>query len=141
MKKNEYIEILLKLSKKAYDKTEVPISALIVKNDKIISKAYNKKNIRNNPLMHAEIICLQKAYKKLNRWNLNDCKLYVSLEPCDMCKRIIEESRIKEVYYVLKKGKTTNKYTKTKYEQLYTIRYSCFKELINKFFNKLRNNL
>ena len=135
------IKILLKLSKKAYKNKEVPVSCVLVKDNKIVSKAFNKKNIKHNPLLHAEIICLQKAYKKFKRWNLNDCVLYVSLEPCDMCKRIIEESRIKEVYYVLKKGKTTNKYTKTKYEQLYTIRYSCFKELINKFFNKLRNNL
>jgi len=137
----KYIKILLKLSKKAYKKNEVPISCVLVKNNEIISKAYNKKNIKKNPLLHAEIICLQKAYRKLKRWNLNDCVLYVSLEPCDMCKKIIEESRIKSVYYILKKGNITNKYTKTKYEQLYTIRYSCFKELINKFFNKLRNNL
>ena len=136
----KYINILLELSKKALKKTEVPISAILVKDNKIISKAYNKKNIINNPLMHAEVICLQKAYKKLKRWNLNDCILYVSLEPCDMCKKIIEESRIDQVYYILEKGKITNKYRKTKYEQLYTINNLCFKQLIDDFFKKIRKN-
>jgi len=134
----KYIKILLKLSKKAYKKNEVPISCVLVKNNEIISKAYNKKNIKKNPLLHAEIICLQKAYRKLKRWNLNDCVLYVSLEPCDMCKKIIEESRIKSVYYILKKGNITNKYTKTKYEQTYTMHKENYKELIDNFFKKLR---
>ena len=110
----KYIKILLKLAKKAYKKNEVPISCILVKENTIISKSYNKKNIKNNPLLHAEIICLQKGYKKLKRWNLNDCVLYVTLEPCDMCRRIIEESRISNVYYVLEKGNVTNKYKKTK---------------------------
>jgi len=134
----KYIKILLKLSKKAYKKNEVPISCVLVKNNEIISKAYNKKNIKKNPLLHAEIICLQKAYRKLKRWNLNDCVLYVSLEPCDMCKKIIEESRIKSVYYILKKGNITNKYTKTKYEQTYTMHKENYKEFIENFFKKLR---
>ena len=134
----KYIKILLKLSKKAYKKNEVPISCVLVKNNKIISKAYNKKNIKQNSLLHAEVICLQKAYRKLKRWNLNDCVLYVSLEPCDMCKKIIEESRIKSVYYILKKGNITNKYTKTKYEQMYSIYKDNYKEFIEKFFKKLR---
>jgi len=134
----KYIKILLKLSKKAYKKNEVPISCVLVKNKEIISKAYNKKNIKKNPLLHAEIICLQKAYRKLKRWNLNDCVLYVSLEPCDMCKKIIEESRIKSVYYILKKGNITNKYTKTKYEQTYTMHKENYKEFIENFFKKLR---
>lgn len=134
----KYIKILLKLSKKAYKKKEVPISCVLVKNNKIISKAYNKKNIKKNPLLHAEIICLQKAYRKLKRWNLNDCVLYVSLEPCDMCKSIIEESRINKVYYVLEKGNITNKYSQTKYEQMYTIYKNEYKKYIENFFKKLR---
>jgi len=134
------IKILLNLSKKAYKKNEVPISCVMVKNNKIVSKAYNKKNIKNNPLLHAEIICLQKAYKKFKRWNLNDCVLYTSLEPCDMCKRIIEESRINKVYYVLDKGKTTNKYKKTQYEQMYVSNRKEFRKYIEVFFKNLRKN-
>ena len=136
--KKEYVNLLLKLSKKAYKKNEMPVSAILVYNNKIIAKAYNKKNINNNPIMHAEIICLLKAYKKFKRWNLNGFSLYVSLEPCEMCKRIIEESRIDNVYYVLQRGKTTNKYKKTIYEQTFVPDSNDFKLLINDFFKKIR---
>ncbi len=136
--KEEYYDILYRLALKAYKKNEMPVSAILVREDKIIAKAYNRKNINNNPLYHAEILCLQKAYKKLKRWNLNDCSLYVSLEPCDMCKLLIEESRIDQVYFLLTKGKNSNKYTKTQYEQMYVIEREKFKKLIDKFFENLR---
>lgn len=136
--KEEYYDILYKLATKAYNKNEMPVSAILVRNNKIIAKAYNRKNINNNPLYHAEILCLQRAYKKLKRWNLNDCTLYVSLEPCNMCKMLIEESRIDQVYYLLNKGKNSNKYAKTKYEQMYVVGDEKFKNLINKFFENLR---
>ena len=129
---------LLKLAKKAYKKNDMPVSCIIVKNNKIIAKAYNKKNIKNNPMMHAEILCLNKTYKKLKRWNLNDCTMYVTLEPCDMCKEIISESRIKSVFYILKKGKITNKFNKTIYEQMYGVNDEIFDNLIKNFFNKIR---
>ena len=90
---------LLKLSDKAYKRNEMPVSAILVDSrGKIISKAYNKKNIKKNVLYHAEILCLIKAFKKMRRWNLNDCTLYVSLEPCNMCKEVIEEARINKVF-------------------------------------------
>ena len=136
--KEEYYDILYRLALKAYKKNEMPVSAILVREDKIIAKAYNRKNINNNPLYHAEILCLQKAYKKLKRWNLNDCILYVSLEPCDMCKLLIEESRIDQVYFLLTKGKNSNKYTRTQYEQTYTNKGREFKKLIDKFFENLR---
>lgn len=138
--KEKYIKILFKLALKAYKKSEVPVSCLLVKNEKIISKAYNKKNIKNNPLYHAEILCLQKAYRKLKTWNLNDCQLYVSLEPCEMCKRIIEESRIDHVFYILEKGKITNTYKKTIYEQKFCCDKNSFAKLIENFFKKIRKN-
>ncbi len=135
---NKYEKILIKLCKKASKKGEMPVSALIVKNNKIISKGYNKKNIKKNSLLHAEVICLQKAFKKLKRWNLNDCEIFVTLEPCTMCREIIQEARIKKVYYFLKKGECTNKYFKTKYEQMYASDCDQFKDLIQIFFNNLR---
>lgn len=134
----EYCEILHKLAYKAYKKNEIPVSALIVHNNKIIAKAYNKKNINHNPLLHAEIICLQKAYKKLKRWNLNDCQMYVSLEPCEMCKYLIEESRINQVYYILSKGICNNKYKKTRYEQMFSSQTVDFQKMMENFFEKLR---
>ena len=136
--KKEYYDILYRLALKAYKKNEMPVSAILIRNNKIIAKAYNMKNINKNPLYHAEILCLQKAYKKLKRWNLNDCTLYVSLEPCDMCKILIEESRIDQVFYLLRKGTKSNKYNKTQYEQMYVCEKEKFKKLIDKFFENLR---
>ena len=134
----KYYELLYKLANKAYKRNEIPVSALIVQNNKVIAKAYNKKNININPLLHAEIICLQKTYKKLKRWNLNDCKMYVSLEPCEMCKHLIEESRIDQVYFILKKGSCNNKYKKTRYEQMYELSGMNFQNLLENFFKRLR---
>ena len=92
---------LAKLIDKAIKKNEVPIAALIVKDGIIISKAYNKVNKTNNILDHAEIICIRKASKKLHNWRLNDCELYVTLEPCNMCREVIKKARVGKVYYIL----------------------------------------
>ena len=138
MKEEEIRKRLYKLSYRAYRRNEVPVSAILVRNNKIIAKGYNKKNINKNPLMHAEIICLNKAYKKLKRWNLCDCELYVTLEPCELCKMVIQESRINKVYYYLKQGSINNKYHKTKYEQMFEVVDSEFSELMRKFFKKIR---
>ena len=72
---------------------------MIVKNNKIIAKAHNLKEKKHNPLLHAEIIAINKASKKLKRWRLDDCELYVTMEPCLMCTGAIIQSRIKKVYY------------------------------------------
>ena len=98
------IEQLKQLMNKAAKKNEVPVACIIVKDDKIIAKAYNKTVKTNNILDHAEIIAIRKASKKLHNWRLNDCKLYVSLEPCDMCKEVIKKSRISEVIYYSKQN-------------------------------------
>lgn len=134
----KYEKILLKLALKAFKKSEVPVSAIIVKKGKIIAKAYNRKNLDMNSLYHAEILCLKKAYKKLKRWNLNDCEMYVNLEPCDMCKLVIQESRIDKVYYILNKGKCNNKYKKTQYEQMYVIEKGKHFKIMDDFFKKIR---
>ena len=135
----KYNKILFKLAQKAYNKNEVTVSELIVYKNRIIAKAYNKKNIKNNPLLHAEIICINMAAKRLKNWNLNGCTLYVTLEPCDMCKMIISEARIDNVYYLIEKGSINNKYSKTIYEQMFDNTNVSYKELFNNFFNKIRN--
>ena len=89
--------------------------------------------------MHAEIICINMAAKRLKNWNLNGCTLYVTLEPCDMCKMIISEARIDNVYYLIEKGSINNKYSKTIYEQMFDNTNVSYKELFNNFFNKIRN--
>ena len=105
---NKYINTLIKLSDKALKNDDVPISAIIVKNDTIIAKDYNRKVKNNDPLAHAEILCIKKAAKVLNRNNLNDCELYCLLHPCKMCEEVIKEVRIKKVYYLLDNDKITN---------------------------------
>lgn len=94
-----YMRIAIHLANKAYKKNEVPVGAIIVKNDKIISKAYNRKETRKNPIHHAEIIAIEKACKREKTWHLDDCILYTTLEPCMMCAGAIEQSRIKKVVY------------------------------------------
>ena len=135
----KYVKFLYKLAKKAYDRKEVPVSAIIVNNDnKIIAKGYNQKNIKCNSLFHAEILCIYKACKKLKRWNLEGCTMYVTLEPCDMCKNAIQEARITKVYYILSKGPITNKYSKTNYEQMFVSDSDDYLLMLKTFFKKIR---
>lgn len=78
---------------------DMPIGAIIVKNDKIIAQAHNEKELFKQVSRHAEIIAIEKASKELKNWRLEDCVLYVTLEPCPMCTWAILQSRIKEVYF------------------------------------------
>ena len=96
---NKYMMIALKEAKKAYKNNEVPVGAVIVKNNVIISKGYNKKVKTNNVIKHAEIIAIEKACKKLNNWRSDDCEIYITLEPCLMCCGAIEQARISKIYY------------------------------------------
>ncbi len=85
-------------AQKAYSKNEVPIGAVIVRNGKIISRAYNTREKTQQALNHAEVIAIQKACKKLKSWRLNDCEMYVTLEPCCMCAGAILNARIKRLH-------------------------------------------
>lgn len=78
---------------------DVPVGALIVKNGKVISSACNEREKTNDPSAHAEILAIRKAALKLNNWRLDDCELYVTLEPCPMCAWAILQSRIKAIYF------------------------------------------
>ena len=98
MEKEYFMKEALKEAKKAYKKLEVPVGVVIVKDDKIIARAYNQKESKNSPIKHAEIIAIEKACKKLNNWRLNDCDMYVTLEPCSMCAGAIINSRIRKIY-------------------------------------------
>ena len=89
----------LKEALKAYKEDEVPVGCVIVKDNKIIARGHNKKEKHNNATLHAEIVTLNKAQKKLNDWHLNDCTLYVTLEPCLMCTGAIIQTRIKKVVF------------------------------------------
>ena len=94
----KFMKDALKEAKKAYDKLEVPVGAVIVKDGKIIARAHNLKETKFDTTKHAEILAIQKASKKLNSWRLIDCEMYVTLEPCSMCAGALINSRIKKVY-------------------------------------------
>jgi len=95
----KYMEVALHEAQKSYKIGDVPVGAVIVKNGKIISRAHNKKEKTQIVTHHAEIIAMQKACAKLKSWRLDDCILYVTLEPCLMCYGAILQSRISKVVY------------------------------------------
>ena len=78
---------------------DVPVGAVIVKGDKIISTGFNKKENNNDITFHAEIVAIKNASKDLNNWRLDDCDIYVTLEPCPMCAWAILQSRVKNIYF------------------------------------------
>ena len=94
----KYMKEALKEAKKAYEKLEVPVGAVIVKDNKIIARAHNLKETKNDTTNHAEVLAIQKASKKLGAWRLNNCEMYVTLEPCSMCAGAIINSRINKIY-------------------------------------------
>lgn len=94
----KFMKAALKEAKKAYDKLEVPVGAVIVKDGTIIARAHNLKETKFDTTKHAEILAIQKASKKLKSWRLLDCEMYVTLEPCSMCAGAIINSRIKKLY-------------------------------------------
>lgn len=99
MNQEKFMKEALKEAQKALTKAEVPVGAIIVKEGKIIARAHNIKEQKQDGTMHAEIIAIKKASKKLNNWRLTDCEMYITLEPCTMCAGAIISSRIKKVYF------------------------------------------
>lgn len=96
---NKYMKMALNEAKKAYNMDEIPVGCIILKDNVVIGRGYNCKESKSNPLMHAELIAIGEACGKLNSWRLDDCVMYVTLEPCMMCMGAIIESRIRTVYY------------------------------------------
>lgn len=97
----KFMKLALAEAKKAAIEGEVPIGAVLVKNDKVIAKAHNLKEKNKDATAHAEILVIKKASKKLNNWRLLDTTLYVTLEPCAMCASAISQARIKRLVYAL----------------------------------------
>ena len=93
----KYMKEALKQAKKAYALGEVPIGCVIVHEGKIIGRGYNRRNTDKNTLAHAEITAINKASKVIGDWRLEECTLYVTLEPCQMCAGAIVQARIPEV--------------------------------------------
>lgn len=94
----KFMKEALKEAKKAYNKLEVPVGAVIVRDGQIISRAHNLKESKKDTTNHAEILAIQKASKKLGSWRLLDCEMYVTLEPCTMCAGAIIQARVGKLY-------------------------------------------
>ena len=92
-----YMKEAIRQAKKARALEEVPIGCVIVCNGQIIARGYNRRNTEGNTLAHAELSAIRKASKKTGDWRLEDCTMYVTLEPCQMCAGAIVQSRMKKV--------------------------------------------
>mgnify|MGYP002888825518 FL=1 len=92
-----FMNMAIRQAKKAYSINEVPIGCVIVHEDKVIAKAYNRRNKDKSTLSHAEILAIKKACKKLGDWRLENCTMYITLEPCPMCAGAIIQSRIQKI--------------------------------------------
>lgn len=136
--KNDFYKEIIKLANKSIKYNDVPVGAIIVKNNKIISKGYNKREKNKLTTNHAEIIAITKANKKLKSYFLYDCDLYVTLKPCDMCSKVINNSRIKHVFYILDKPEFKKEYKKTEYLYQQCKYEDYYKKMLQNFFNKLR---
>ena len=104
--KERFMKEALKEASKAYNIEEVPVGAIIVKDGKIISRAHNVKETKKNAIGHAEIMAIDKACKKIGAWRLENCEMYVTLEPCAMCAGALINSRIKKLYIGTQDEKT-----------------------------------
>lgn len=149
MNSNEiYMREAYKEALKAYKKNEVPIGCVIVKDNKIIAKAHNLRNSKKNSLYHAEVLAIDKACKKLKKWILDDCTLYVTMEPCVMCAGSILQARIQKVVYGIPQnrygcvGTLMNLFTDFEFNNSPTVEKGVMEEeikkLVSDFFVELR---
>lgn len=97
--KEKFMRAALREAMKAGEYGEVPVGAVIVHDGKIVARGKNEREAKNDPAAHAEVVAIRKAGKKLGRWNLSDCDLFVTLEPCAMCSGAVVYARIRTVYY------------------------------------------
>lgn len=136
----KYIQLLYKLARKAARNGDVPVSAIILKNDRIIATGYNNRQKKSVVLGHAEVNAIIKAERKLGDFRLSDCILLTTLKPCKMCQSIIEAARIKEIYYILDQ-KGVESYQKANFKQLNhkdNVFIDKYQLLFDDFFRKLR---
>ena len=146
----KFLDMAFELAEKAYSLNEVPIGAVIVKNDEVIGCGYNQKESNNSVLKHAELIAIEEASKNLNNWRLDDCDIYITLDPCPMCASAIKQARIKNVYSAL--NNTDDSYleiinkifvgdnTNPSVNFISNLDVDKSKNLLNSFFKKQRNN-
>ncbi len=105
----KYMLMALEEAKKAYSEDEIPIGAVIVRENEVLSSAHNRKEKTQLPIAHAEILAIIEACAKSKNWRLNNATMYVTLEPCPMCASAIKQSRISKVVYLLDSNSFVNK--------------------------------
>ena len=138
----DFMKLALNEAKKCLQKKEIPVGAIIVDEFRnIISKGYNKVEEKNNPLFHAEKIAIDKALKKTNKRYLDNCDIWVTLQPCQMCMGMIKQVRIKRLYYgaSISSSRFRNKINNTVCSEIYSgIREEECSNLLKDFFKKVR---
>ena len=132
---NIYAELALKEAKKSLRTNDVPVGAVIVQNGKVIAKGHNTKEKKQIVTKHAEINAIEKACRKKKTWYLNDCDIYVTLEPCPMCLNAIKQAHIKKVIFLTKQEKQIN-YKDT--ELIYLNINEKSKDMLRNFFKNKR---
>jgi len=138
---DKIVKKLLKAAFKASKNGEVPVAALVIKEDKIISIAHNKRRKNGSVLEHAEIRAVRMAGKKLGDWRLNGCDLYVTLKPCNMCEVVLRESRLDRVFYLIEPLEYKKKYDKTEMisiEKSYPQHVDAYRKIFSDFFETKR---
>ncbi len=150
MNNEYYMRLALKEARIAYKNGDVPVGCVIVKDDKVIAKAHNVRQLKKDTLVHAEIVAIKKACKKLNTWILEDSTIYVTLEPCLMCAGAILNARIKKLVYATEEPKfgsiesVANVLDNPKYNHFVQVEKNVLKEeassMLKEFFRELRNN-
>ena len=140
---NKYVDKIIELAEIAYNNDEIPVGAIVVKNNKIIGEGYNKRNMNKSVLGHAELDAIEEACKFVGDWRLDDCELYVTLKPCMMCAGAIVESRIRKVYYLCNRTNVCFNYDNAL--NLMKINNSKkvdkYLKILQKFFENKRNKL
>lgn len=148
--KEKYMKMAIVQAKKAERLDEVPIGCVIVHDGMVVGRGYNRRNIDRNTLSHAELNAIKKASRKLGDWRLDDCEMYVTTEPCQMCAGAIVQARIKKVYIGCMNpkagcaGSILNLLQVDKFNHQVEIESGILKDecssLLTNFFRKLRNH-
>ena len=141
--KEKNMKEAIKEAIKAYEMKDMPVGAVVVYNGEIIGKGYNKKEFAHDSTMHAEIIAIKEACKSINDWRLNECTIYVTMEPCPMCIGAIKEARIKDVICGIKNDKFNKLNEIIEKELEINIEIGVcedeIKNIVKKFFISIRN--
>ncbi len=135
---DKYFDICIEEAKKSILHDDVPIGAVLVCDEKIVARGHNTRELEDSILGHAEINAILEASKALRRWNLSDCTLFVTLEPCNMCKEVIKQSKIANVYYLLPKLVYKKDYYKTDFKHHSSKNEQMYASFLSDFFKKKR---